>query len=156
MTQFFNLPYHNKMAVGHGYCRHASIGQHRQPHTKWLPHIKKSRNLLTKYIITITIDAIRLKDCEQWLWYCPSLHLLWKINIFFLDVPFSRSKNMPSRSPYSQLKMQSTATFMNNAFTLNSDIHLHNKHFNTNLHPSSVRLTKYQKGDILFRDQDLQ
>jgi hypothetical protein len=31
-------------------------------------------------------------------------------------------------------------------FKINSDIHLHNTHFNTNLHPSSVSLTKYQKG----------
>jgi hypothetical protein len=31
-------------------------------------------------------------------------------------------------------------------FIINSDIHLHNTRFNTNLHPSSVRLNKYQKG----------
>jgi hypothetical protein len=31
-------------------------------------------------------------------------------------------------------------------FIINSDIHPHNTRLNTNLHPSSVRLTKYQKG----------
>jgi hypothetical protein len=31
-------------------------------------------------------------------------------------------------------------------FTINSDIHSHNTRSNTNLHLSSARLTKYQKG----------
>jgi len=31
-------------------------------------------------------------------------------------------------------------------FIINSDIHPYNTRFNTNLHPSSARLTKYQKG----------
>ena len=41
-------------------------------------------------------------------------------------------------------------------FTINSDIHPYNTRFNTNLHRSLARLTKYQKRGLLFWHQGLQ
>ena len=51
---------------------------------KMIAAYQEIQNLLTKCIITVTIGAICLKECEQWLWYCPSLHLLSKIKIFLM------------------------------------------------------------------------